>query len=297
LLLNLLLTQWYLFERVLTNKTKELMETMFNHWDNLVAQVRNDMIFEHKNKRYGAYYLRIHHNRNMFIALLIGSSFFILLAFLPSIVKAIQGSEISDPELISRQITILPPPELPVEKIELPKEQIFEHKQERILKSVTYTEIKAEDQHTEQNIDIESLKTDTQIANNTNEGEGFKEIIIHNSNTGIVNNNTIEKPRTYVEIMPHFPGGDEKMVEFINNNVNYPDIEREMGISGTCYLTFVVEKDGAITDVKILRAVADGPGYSKAATDVVKKMPKWAPGKQNGKEVRVQFILPIAFKL
>ncbi|MEO9258129.1 MAG: energy transducer TonB, partial [Crocinitomicaceae bacterium] len=70
---------------------------------------------------------------------------------------------------------------------------------------------------------------------------------------------------------------------------------QEMGITGKCYVTFVVEKDGEITSVKVLRSVADGPGYDKAAINVVKQMPKWKPGKQNGRAMRVQFVLPINF--
>ena len=70
-------------------------------------------------------------------------------------------------------------------------------------------------------------------------------------------------------------------------------MEKEAGISGTVYLTFVVEKDGSITDVKVLRGVAGGPGYDKLALAVAKSMPPWKVGKQNGREVRVQFNMPI----
>ena len=74
-------------------------------------------------------------------------------------------------------------------------------------------------------------------------------------------------------------------------------MEREAGISGTVYITFVVEKDGSITGVNKLRGVANGPGCDKEAMRVVKSMPNWKAGKQNGREVRVQFNLPIKFSL
>ena len=97
--------------------------------------------------------------------------------------------------------------------------------------------------------------------------------------------------------MPTFPGGDAEMMKYLQKNLKYPEVEKENGISGTCYVTFVIEKDGSITGVKIIRAVPGGPGCDKAALKVVSSMPKWKVGKQNGREVRVQFNLPIKFTL
>jgi TonB family protein len=100
-----------------------------------------------------------------------------------------------------------------------------------------------------------------------------------------------------VEKMPSFKGGEAAMMKFIRKNINYPELERNAGISGTCYITFVVEKDGKITNARILRGVPNGPGCDKEALRVVNKMPKWKPGMQNGKPVRVQFNLPIKYTL
>lgn len=97
------------------------------------------------------------------------------------------------------------------------------------------------------------------------------------------------------EEMPDFIGGDEARVEYLRKNIVYPSTARETGIQGTVYLTFVIEKNGEITDVKILRGV--GGGCDEEATRVVKAMPKWKPGKQRDKAVRVQFNLPIKFQL
>ena len=99
------------------------------------------------------------------------------------------------------------------------------------------------------------------------------------------------------EKMPSFPGGEAAMMEYIQGNVKYPGIEKKSGISGICYVTFVVEKDGSITDVKILRGVPNGPGIDAESIRVVKAMPKWNPGQQYGKDVRVQFNLPIKYTL
>lgn len=100
---------------------------------------------------------------------------------------------------------------------------------------------------------------------------------------------------TVVESMPTFPGGDAARVKYLNNNIKYPQMARESGIQGKVFVTFVVEKNGKVTDVKVLRGI--GGGCDEEAIRVIRNMPKWIPGKQRGKPVRVQFNLPIIFKL
>lgn len=100
---------------------------------------------------------------------------------------------------------------------------------------------------------------------------------------------------TMVEEMPEFPGGNLEMNLFLKKNILYPFKELQNGISGTVYVSFIVEKDGSITDVKIIKGVAGGPGLSREALRVVRLMPNWSPGKQGGKLVRTIFTLPIKF--
>ncbi|MEZ4938790.1 MAG: energy transducer TonB [Crocinitomicaceae bacterium] len=100
----------------------------------------------------------------------------------------------------------------------------------------------------------------------------------------------------WAQVMPSFPGGDKAMLEFISKNVDYPILAKEMGEQGTAYVSFVVEKDGSISNVKILRQSLQF-GLNEAAMDVVQKMPKWKPGEHRGKKVRVRFTIPIKFVL
>jgi len=100
---------------------------------------------------------------------------------------------------------------------------------------------------------------------------------------------------TVVESMPDFPGGDAARIKYLNDNINYPQMARESGIQGRVFVTFVVEKNGAVTDVRVLRGI--GGGCDEEAVRVIKNMPKWNSGKQRGKPVRVQFNMPILFKL
>jgi len=98
-----------------------------------------------------------------------------------------------------------------------------------------------------------------------------------------------------VEQTPEYPGGDEARLNFLRNNIKYPQMAREAGIQGTVYVGFVVEKDGSVTQVKIMRGI--GGGCDEEAIRVTKLMPKWKPGKQRGKEVRVSYNMPIKFTL
>ena len=106
-----------------------------------------------------------------------------------------------------------------------------------------------------------------------------------------------EQPRVFqvVEIMPEFPGGSDAMIKFIQKNIMYPDSARKHNIEGKVLLSFVVLEDGSVADVKVIRKVAWD--LDAEAIRIVKLMPKFKPGKQQGKPVRVQYNLPLMFKL
>ena len=98
-----------------------------------------------------------------------------------------------------------------------------------------------------------------------------------------------------VEEMPEYPGGLQKLTEYLQSNIKYPQMARESGIQGRVFVGFVVEPDGSISNVKVLRSL--GGGCDEEAMRVVKNMKKWKPGKQRGKAVRVSYVLPVNFKL
>ncbi|TVR41956.1 MAG: energy transducer TonB [Bacteroidia bacterium] len=100
---------------------------------------------------------------------------------------------------------------------------------------------------------------------------------------------------TVVEDQPEFPGGEEARQRFLEQNLRYPQMAREAGIQGTVFVTFVVETDGSVTDVRVLRGI--GGGCDEEAVRVVSMMPRWQPGRQRGQPVRVQFNMPIRFRL
>lgn len=112
-----------------------------------------------------------------------------------------------------------------------------------------------------------------------------------------VKEEVIDEPEIFliVEEMPGFPGGEAKLVKYLGDNIKYPAVARENGITGTVFVTFVIGPDGQVKDVKVLRGI--GGGCDEEAKRVVMSMPKWKPGKQRGKPVSVQYNLPIRFTL
>lgn len=104
-----------------------------------------------------------------------------------------------------------------------------------------------------------------------------------------------KKTFTVVEVMPEYPGGVNEMMKFLAENIKYPTVAKENGVSGKVYVSFIVEKDGLISDITILRGI--GAGCDEEAIRVIKMMPKWKPGTQRGQAVRVQYNVPIKFTL
>jgi protein TonB len=105
----------------------------------------------------------------------------------------------------------------------------------------------------------------------------------------------IEPITTIAQVMPEFPGGIEAMYKYLGKNIKYPEMDKRIGIKGKVYLSFVVEKNGEITDVNVMRGISEG--CDKVALSAVKKMPKWTPGENLGKKVRVKYTLPVKFEL
>ena len=105
----------------------------------------------------------------------------------------------------------------------------------------------------------------------------------------------VEQIFTIVEDKPEFPGGDAAMYKYLGKSIDYPSQARRMGIEGRVFVQFIVGKDGSIRDVQAIKGI--GAGCDEEAVRVIKKMPKWKPGKQRGRPVQVRMVLPVFFKL
>src|SRR5688500_8549417 len=255
---------------------------------NVMAQRWEDLIFENRNKAYGAYVLRTVYTKNVLKGVGLTIVIVALLFYSPDIIALFKGAEVVEKapprKLIYTELSAPPPidkPKPPPPQIQLPKLQ-------KVIKFVPPKVVKEE--VVEEVPTIEEIKQNEVAAV---EVEGPTEVVFEEPAPVVVEDEN--KIFMVVEQQPEFEGGYEAMMNFIRKNMRYPASARRMGIDGTVYVSFVVGKDGAINDVKVLRGIS--ADCDKEAVRVVQAMPPWKPGKQNGKAVFVRFNLPIKFKL
>lgn len=144
-------------------------------------------------------------------------------------------------------------------------------------------------------IDIRDDKEDIQTKNFDSEDDKNKKVVIQAPIAAPVEDPEENRIHVVVERMPEFPGGEAAMNQFINRTIRYPVIAQENGIQGRVVVQFVVNTDGKIVDVEVVRGVEES--LDKEAVRVVKSMPPWNPGRQGGKNVRVKYTLPIRFRI
>lgn len=264
-----------------------------------------DMVFADRNKSYGAYRLRQSSGKRHIVAFLVVLVIVVIVSLLPSLIGAVK--QLAAKENLGPMEDTMELSALDV-KEQVPEENII--KQEVApppppLKSTIQfvppviakdEDVKDENQMKTQDEVIESkLQISVQDVKGTNDKFGI-DIAELESHKVIVEEKPVEdKPFVTVEQMPSFPGGDIEMQRFIRDNLKYPVIAQENGIQGRVTIRFVVTKDGSISDVQVLRGI--DASCDKEAVRVVKSMPKWIPGKQNGRNVPVYFTLPVVFRL
>ena len=267
-----------------------------------------DMIFDGKNKAYGAYKLRQTAGKRYLYAF--GSMLVIVLltVLIPSIVSEVRAATektegVNDIYVITeievakeKKEQEIIKPEMP----EVPKEKFAMMEKFIPPAIVDDEEVKPEDEIVGQDKLLEDKRMAIgayKVDNGSFDSDAVRKEL---ENAGAIMGDKKEEgsgggPITFAEIMPQFPGGMEEMYRYISSNLRYPVMEQETGISGRVTVQFVVGKDGSINQVKVLRGISQG--CDKEAVKVVKSMPKWIPGRQNGVPVAVYFTLPISFQL
>ena len=261
---------------------------MFKNWNNITFDERNDIVFEGRNQEYGAFELRRNYNRR--VSFIIGGmiAFSFVLLGLKKFVDRPQTEEVQE-TLKVEQIDLTPPPPLEEQPPPPPPPP-----PPPMVEMVKFTPPVIKDDAVEEEPQkLQDEVKDTQVG--TKDQEGEKDLVAP-PNDGPAESGPAEV-FTIVEEQPEFPGGPVAMMKFIQQNVQYPAMAREAGISGKCHLKFVVDENGGISNVEILKGGAGCQDCDKEAIRVVKAMPKWKPGKQTGRAVRVYFNLPINFKI
>lgn len=258
----------------------------------------DDIVFEHRNKAYGAYELRTGYTANLNRAFWIGIGCFMLMLLTNFIFARQKDKNLAETGII---IDLQKIPDEKVPEIEKPKE-IEPPKEVEQVKTIAYLvpEVVEETQNetpppTQDAIEVAVISDKTQegrVSESISESPPVEAPSAAVKAVEIVENNL---PFTSVEENPSFMGGVKEMYKFLAQNLKYPSAAQRANIQGKVFLKFIVEKDGSITGVEIMKGI--GFGCDEEAARVVKLMPKWIAGRQNGRNVRVIFTIPVFFKL
>ena len=273
----------------------------------LISNEWSDLLFENRNKEYGAYVLRHQTSaRNIKSILVVLIAFALVMAFM--VVKNTYYSCGTD-HVVHDQVVELTPwndkkTEPKVERAEPIREEKIEQIVEKVKSSIKFTApvIKKDDEVRPE----DEMKSQDEIMN-SKVAVGFANVIGNDENGEVLKAKEAlvtepVKPKEeenkvfdVVEQMPSFPGGMAALMAYLQKSIKYPPVAEENGIQGRVVCTFVVERDGSVTDVRVAKSV--DPSLDKEAVRVVSAMPKWIPGKQNGQSVRVKYTLPVTFRL
>ena len=271
---------------------------------NYAATTIDDIVFEGRNKDYGAYELRKIYSKYATRGLIIAVVSFIAFVLLAQVDYSFLKKKNQETEISVETTDVDLPKDQPVDPTKPPPPPPPQAPQMKFVEMV----VKKDDQVADDEVHSqEELQEPKQISNQDKEGDNNASFVPKDPEVPAGNGPVVTEPApikeepkedeifTIVEEKPSFPGGPAELQKYLAKNIRYPDFAKENQIKGTCALEFVVEKDGSITDIKILKDI--GGGCGDEAVRVVKSMPKWAPGKQRGKAVRVKFTLPVQFRL
>lgn len=264
-----------------------------------------DLVFEGRNKAYGAYRLRKSTTKRNILAM-VAVVILLVVAFIILTVKNFVDEQRA--KVAMTQVAELTNYDQPKKKAEVKQKKVEvepERVVERVKSSIKFTapvikkdeEVKPDEELKTQD---ELMSTKTAIGtfdvkgNDDANGEILKakEVIVEPEPPKHEEEN---KVFDIVEQQPLFPGGPAALMKYLSENTKYPVVAQENGVQGRVTVQFVVEKDGSISDVHVLRGV--DPSLDKEAVRVVKSMPRWTPGKQNGITVRVNYRVPVLFRL
>lgn len=267
-----------------------------------------DIVFDGKNKEYGAYQLRATSVKRHTKALL--SVLIVLALILTAIIMVMTGVFKSADEDVNakneQEEVVMAPEDVPEEEeqMDIPEQKPEEvQAEEEVAATQAVTEVKIVEQ-----VDKDrEVKDQEQVLENTaqlgaDDHKGVEDVNRDRVVKEVVEVKPVEKPKdegpvsmAMVEQKPSFPGGDAAMYKWLNDNIIYPAAASDEGVQGKVTVQFIVEKDGSISHVQVVRG--KHPALDAEAARVIRKMPRWTPGRNNGQPVRVTYHLPVQFKL
>jgi protein TonB len=259
----------------------------FLDWSNVSNAERRDIVFEYRNKSYGAFSLRKNYQQTVLFALILSITVIVLVFITPLAISYFTKINFKKSIGISESVNLEEPP--PIDKSTPPPPPVVPPPP--IQQTIKFTPPKVvKDEEVEEPPPTQEEVKEAQVSTVTQEGE--KNLIdlppeqVADPDEG--------KVFTVVEEMPSFPGGEAKLLELLSH-IQYPTLAREEGISGWVYLNFIIDKDGKIRDAKITKGI--GGGCDEEALRVLLSLPDWKPGRQNGRAVAVRNNIRINFSL
>jgi protein TonB len=272
----------------------------------LLDQKWIDLVFEGKNEAYGAYQIRRDtKQRNMMamIALIIGLAAIVGIFLLVNVAQNVFSASSEHETTVELEAV-----EEEVEEEEEEDEIVYEIEElellveeEQVMSSEKFTAYEMDDEVKPEEVtktQDEMAQSNIAVGAFNVEGQEEAEHVLK-VNEKIVDEipEVVEDTHVFevVEQMPQFPGGDAALMQYLSSHIHYPAVAEENGIQGRVVCTFVVEKNGSISDVRVVRSV--DAALDREAQRVIKSMPAWIPGKQNGAPVRVKYTVPVTFRL
>lgn len=261
-------------------------------WNNVVYEGRNEIVFQERNRDYGAYVIRKKYSRTVIIALISSIILFIVVLSIPAIKAWLDGmADVPVKPVQAVEVTLTDPP--PIDEKEPPPPPLTPPPPP-IQQSIKFTppEIKPDKEiKDEPPPPTQSDLKESNPGTVTQEGNGGTDLP---SEVTVIDEPASDAPFLVVEQMPEFPGGEQALYTYIAS-VPYPAMARENEIQGVVYVEFVINKDGKVSDAKILKDI--GGGCGEAALKHIMKMPPWKPGKQGGRAVPVRHTVKVNFRL
>jgi len=251
----------------------------------------DDIVFEKRNKEYGAYFNRKNYSKHVLIALGVTVVILILILSAPALAKFLKSvKKAEEPKLREMTVNLDQPPPItpqpppPDVRIPPPVKTIIKF----LPPKVTEKEV----------VEEEEMPTIEEIKENETGAVavvGTGEVVFEEPVTEVAGGNDDDKIFYAVEQQADFPGGLQAMMKFLQKNIKYPASAKRMGIEGKVFVKFIVDKEGGISSMEVIKGI--NADLNNEAIRVIKLMPPWKPGKQNGRAVKSQFVLPVYFKL
>ena len=253
-------------------------------WNNVLASIRNNLVFANRNKEYGAYVLRRDYSKRLAIALIGSLTIFGLAVAAPKIFAGDKDLAEMKKKVVDVDLELFadedePPPPPPPEEIPPPPK----------VETVQFVQVEATNEEVDDppptQLDLDSTLASTETQEGVKEDEAPPPVEDDNNTYayGMVEENAA------------FPGGDAAFYSYLGKHLKYPSMEYDAGIQGKVWVGFIIDRDGSVTNVVLKKGLS--PGCDKEALRVVKSMPKWGPAKMGGRPVKMQFSLPIVFEL